>query len=58
MTVEKVVEKKEPTDLQDIKQQMESLATIMKSVMMGSVKLKRGGWGFITKEERNFSKFS
>ena len=34
MTVEKVVEKKEPTDLQDIKQQIESLATIMKSAMM------------------------
>ena len=40
MTAEKVVEKKEPTDLQDIKQQIESLATIMKSAMMGSVKLK------------------
>ena len=42
MTVEKVVEKKEPTDLQDIKQQIESLATIMKSATMGSVKLKEG----------------
>ena len=42
MTVKKVVEKKEPTDLQDIKQQTESLATIMKSAMMGSVKLKEG----------------
>ena len=42
MMVEKVVEKKEPTDLQDIKQQIESLATIMKSAMMGSVKLKEG----------------
>ena len=40
MTVEKVVEKEEPTDLQDIKQQIESLATIMKSAMMGGVKLK------------------
>ena len=28
MTVEKVVEKKEPTDLQDIKQQIDSLTTI------------------------------
>ena len=36
MTVEKVVEKKEPTDLQDIKQQIESLATIMKSTTMGN----------------------
>ena len=42
MTVEKVVEKNEPTDLQDIKQQIESLATIMKSAMVGSVKLKEG----------------
>ena len=42
MTVEKVVEKKEPTDLQDIKQQIESLATIMKSATMGGVKLKEG----------------
>ena len=41
-TVEKVVEKKEPTDLQDIKQQIELLATIMKSAMMGGVKLKEG----------------
>ena len=42
MTVEKVVEKKEPTDLQGIKQQIESLATIMKSVTMGGVQLKEG----------------
>ena len=42
MMVEKVVEKKEPTDLQDIKQQIESLATIMKTAMMGGVKLKEG----------------
>ena len=42
MTVEKVVEKKEPTDLQDMKQQIELLATIMKSAMMGGVKLKEG----------------
>ena len=36
------MKRKEPTDLQDIKQQIESLATIMKSVMMGGVKLKEG----------------
>ena len=42
MTVEKVVEKNEPTDLWDIKQQIESLATIMKSAKVGSVKLKEG----------------
>ena len=42
MTVEKVVEKKEPTGLQDIRQQIESLATIMKSATMGNVRLKEG----------------
>ena len=42
MTVEKVVDKNEPTDLQDIKQQIESLATIMKSTTEGNVKLKEG----------------
>ena len=42
MTVEKVFEKKEPTDLQDIKQQIGSLATIMKSATIGVVKLKEG----------------
>ena len=42
MTVENGVEKKEPTDLQDIKWQIESLATIMKSATMGSVKLMEG----------------
>ena len=40
MTVEKVVDKNEPTDLQDIKQQIESLATIMKSTTVENVKLK------------------
>ena len=55
---QKVVEKKEPTDLQDIKQQLESLATIMKSAMNGKCKTKRGTWGFIPKEERNVLKFS
>ena len=58
MTVEKVVEKKEPTDLQDIKQQIESLATIMKSATMGGIKLKERGGGFIPKEDRSVSKFS
>ena len=42
MMVKKVVEKKEPTDLQDLKQQIESLATIMKSAMMGNVRPKEG----------------
>ena len=42
MTVEKVVDKNEPTDLWDIKQQIELLATIMKSTTVGNVKLKEG----------------
>ena len=42
MTVEKVVEKKEPTDLHDIKQQIESLATIMKSATIGNIRPKEG----------------
>ena len=42
MTVEKVVDKDEPTDLQDIRQQIKSLATIMKSTMVGNVKMKDG----------------
>ena len=42
MTLEKVIDKNEPTDLQDIKQQIESLATIMKSTTVGNVKLKEG----------------
>ena len=42
MTVEKVVDKNEPTNLQDIKHQIESLATIMKSTTVENVKLKEG----------------
>ena len=42
MTVEKVVDKNEPTDLQDIGQQIESLAAIMKSTTVGNVKIKEG----------------
>ena len=41
MTLEKLVDN-EPTNLQDIKQQIESLATIMKSTTVGNVKLKEG----------------
>ena len=52
MTVKKVVEKKEPTYLQDIKQQIESLATITKSTMMGNVRRKEGdGISFPKKKE-------
>ena len=42
MMVKKVVEKKEPTNLQDLKQQIESLATIMKSATMENVRPKEG----------------
>ena len=42
MTVEKIVDKDEPTDLQDIRQQIKSLATIMKSTTVGNVKMKDG----------------
>ena len=42
MTVEKVVDKNEPTDLHDIKQKIELLAMIMKSTTVGNVKLKEG----------------
>ena len=40
LTVEKTVENKEQNKLKDLKQQIESLATIMKSAMVGSVKPK------------------
>ena len=43
MTVEKVVDKNEPTNLQGIKQQIELLAMIMKSTTVGNVKLKEEG---------------
>ena len=42
MTVEKVVDKNELTDLQDIKQQIELLAIIKKSTTIENVKLKEG----------------
>ena len=42
MTVEKVVDKNKSIDLQDIKQQIESLATIMKSTTVENVKIKEG----------------
>ena len=54
MTVEKVVEKKEPTDLQGIKQQIESLATVMKSATMGGVKLKEGDGVLSPKKKEAF----
>ena len=40
MTVEKVIDDKERNKLKDLKQQIESLSTIMKSATIGSVKPK------------------
>ena len=39
MTVEKVTDKDGPTNLNDIKQQIQSLATVMKSTTVGNVKM-------------------
>ena len=54
MTVEKVVDKNEPTELQDIKQQIESLATIMKSTTGVNVKLKEGEGVLSPKKKETF----
>ena len=40
MTVEKVIDDKDRNDLKDLKQQIESLTTIMKNAMVGSMKPK------------------
>ena len=58
MTVEKVVEKKDPTDLQDIKQQIAVVGYNYEECHDGRCKTKGGGWGFIPKEERSVLKFS
>ena len=42
MTVEKAVEKKELMDLQDLRQQIESLASVVKNATMGKVRPKEG----------------
>ena len=51
MTVEKVVDKDEPTNLQDIRQQIKLLATIMKSTMVGNVKME-GGEGVLSPKKK------
>ena len=38
LTVEKIIDNKEQNELKDLRQQIESLATIMKSATMGNVK--------------------
>ena len=40
MTVEKIIDNKEQNELKDLRQQIESLATIMKSATVGNVKPK------------------
>ena len=57
MMVKKVVDKDEPTNLQDIKQQIKLLATIMKITHGG--KCKNGEWrrGTISKKEGGISRF-
>ena len=42
MMVEKVIDQDGPTDLKDIKQQIQLLATIMKSTTVGNVKMESG----------------
>ena len=54
MTVEKIVDKDEPTNLQDIRQQIKSLATIMKSTTVGSVKMMDGEGVLSPKKEAVF----
>ena len=58
MTVDKVVDKNEPTDLQDIKQQIESLATIYEEYHSRKGKTKGGRGSLVSKEKRGVSKFS
>ena len=40
MTVEKITDNKEQNELKDLRQQIESLTTIMKSATIGNVKSK------------------
>ena len=40
LTVEKIIDNKEQNELKDLRQQIESLATIMKSATVGNVKPK------------------
>ena len=58
MTVEKVTDKDGPTDLKDIKQQIQLLATIMKSTTVGNVKMESGEGVLSLKKEGGLSRFS
>ena len=57
MTVEKVIEEREKDELKDLKWQIESLTTIMKSATMGTGKTK-GREGSLTQEEGITGEFS
>ena len=46
MAVEKITDNKEQNELKDIKQQIESLTTIMKSATIGNVKSRAVEWIF------------
>ena len=52
MTVGKIIDEKEQNDLKDLKQQIESLAMIMK-VPPWRCEIKGKGRGFLPKEERD-----
>ena len=58
MMVEKVIDKDGPTNLKDIKQQIQLLVTIMKSTTVGNV--KNGEWrrSTISKKEGGLLRFS
>ena len=48
LTVEKIVENREQNELKDFRQQIESLATIMKSATVGSIESKVMGGSFLS----------
>ena len=54
MTVEGIVDKDTPTDLQDLKQQIKSLTTIMKSTTVGNVKMESGEGVLSPKKKETF----
>ena len=57
MTVEKAVEKKELMDLQDLRQQIESLASMVKNATIGKVRPKEGDGTSSPKKREVFQNF-
>ena len=53
MTLEKVIEEREKSELKDLKQQIESLTMTMKSVTIGTVKAK-GRKEFLHPERKSY----